>query len=131
MNKRIAVVSLLCGLALAGVAFGQAAVTRTVLQRSDLPESVSEGVQGVAEFPPGTALGRHTHAGVEMGYVLSGDLVISINGKEPLKLKAGDSYTIPAGVVHDAANNSSGVSKVLATWIVEKGKPLATPAPAP
>ena len=130
MNVRFVVLGVLCGVTLAVTAFGQATVTRTVLQRSDLPEAVSEGVMGIAEFPPGMALGRHSHPGVEIGYVLSGELLLSVDGKEPLKLKAGDSYTVPAGVVHDAAKAGAGVTKALASWMVEKGKPLATPAPA-
>ncbi len=132
MDRRILAAGLVIGgLALAGTALGQAAITRTVLQRADIPNTGYEGITGVAEIPAGLSLGKHTHPGVEIGYVLSGELVISVEGKERLKVKAGESYTIPAGVVHDAENTTKETTRALATWMVEKGKPLATPATKP
>ncbi len=113
----------------AGLALAQApAIKRTILQRADVAETGREVVLGMAEISAGGSTGRHTHFGVETGYVLEGTSMIEIEGEAPKMLKAGDSYMIPAGKVHDAKAHG-GTVKVLATYVVEKGKPLATPAP--
>ena len=79
------------------------------------------------EFAPGVAARRHTHPGEELGYVLEGTLVLEVEGQPPVTLKAGDVFFVPAGVVHDGRNVGSGPAKVLATYIVERGKPVAMP----
>ena len=103
------------------------AIKRTLLQKSDVGGGM-EAILGMAEIAEGGATGRHTHFGVETGYVIEGNGMLEIDGQAPIPLKAGDSYTIPAGKVHNAKALGPGASKVLATYIVEKGKPLATPA---
>ena len=103
-------------------------IKRTPLQRFDLSPD-REVIVGIAEIPPGMAAGRHTHFGPESGYVLEGSTSLEIEGETPKLLKAGDSYVIPAGKVHDAKAVGDKPVKVIATYIVEKGKPLATPAP--
>ena len=112
----------------AGITIAQApAIKRTLLQKGDL-DGNREVVLGMAEIPAGGAAGRHTHNGPETGYILEGSAMMEIEGEAPKMLKAGDSYFIPAGKVHDAKAHG-GATKVLATYVVEKGKPLATPAP--
>jgi quercetin dioxygenase-like cupin family protein len=81
-----------------------------------------------AAIAPNVSIGRHTHPGPESGYVLTGEAVLSVQGQPDRHLKAGDSYQIPAAVVHDARSGPHG-AKVIATYVVEKGKPLASPAP--
>ena len=132
-SKLIIAVTLSIG-ALAGV-FGiqpllaqQPGFSRTLLQKGDLSAPGREAVQVRAEFDPGVAAGRHTHPGEELGYILEGTLVVEMEGKTPLTLNAGDYFFVPAGVVHDGKNVGSGKAKVLATYVVEKGKPIATPA---
>jgi len=105
----------------------QPAFKRTPLQKQDLSVKGREAVQVLAEFAPGAAAGKHTHPGEELGYVLEGTLLLEIQGKPPVTLKAGDSFFVPAGVVHDGKNTGKGPAKVLATYVVEKGKPIATP----
>ena len=105
----------------------QPAFKRTPLQKQDLSVKGREAVQVLAEFAPGAAAGKHTHPGEELGYVLEGTLLLEIQGKPPVTLKAGDSFFVPAGVVHDGKNTGKGPAKVLATYGVEKGKPIATP----
>jgi quercetin dioxygenase-like cupin family protein len=61
--------------------------------------------------------------------VLEGQLELRIEGQPPRLVKAGESFFIPAGVIHDGTNTGSGKAIVFATYIVEKGKPIATPAP--
>ena len=82
----------------------------------------------VAEIPPGMAAGRHTHPGPETSYVVEGSASLEIEGETPRLVKAGDSFAIPAGKIHDAKVVGDKPVKVLATYIVEKGKPLASPA---
>jgi quercetin dioxygenase-like cupin family protein len=102
-------------------------IKRTLLQRTDVGNNM-EVILGLAEIAPGGSTGRHTHFGVESGYLIAGSASMEIEGETPKLLKAGDSYTIPANKIHDAKAVGDTPAKVLATYVVEKGKPLATPA---
>lgn len=104
-------------------------IKRMVLQRTDVPDTIYECVLGLAELAPGISIGRHTHQGVEVGYVAAGMLELTVEGQKTFTLRAGDSYTIQAGKIHDAKNTGSSIAKAMATWVVEKGKPLSQPAP--
>ena len=73
---------------------------------------------------PGAAFGRHTHPGEEIIYVLEGSLEYQVEGKSPVTLKAGDVFFVPAGTVHAARNVGSSPAAELATYVVEKGKPV-------
>ena len=110
------------------VAAQQPAFKRTVLQQSDLSAPGREVVQAVADFEPRATPGRHTHPGEEIGYILEGTFLVEQEGKAPVTLKAGGTFLIPAGTIHNATNTGGGPGKILATYIVEKGKALATPA---
>lgn len=105
----------------------QAGFTRVGLQTQDLSTPGKVAVQARAEFDPGVAAGRHTHPGEELGYVLEGQLELRIDGQPPKIIKAGETFFVPEGIVHDGINTGSGKAKVLATYVVEKGKPVATP----
>jgi quercetin dioxygenase-like cupin family protein len=114
--------------AIAGVAIAQQpGIKRTPLQKLDFPAGYNT-VTAIAEVPAGGAAGRHTHPGAETGYVLEGELELVIDGKPTVMVKAGESYQIPAGVVHDAKAGDKPF-KVLAIYVVDKSKPLASPAP--
>jgi quercetin dioxygenase-like cupin family protein len=103
-------------------------IKRTLLQRVDLEgHEAKECVLGSAEIPAGGAAGKHFHHGIEMGYVAEGEAEILVDGEAPKKVKAGESYLIPARRPHDARNTGAGPVKVVATYVVEKGKPLAEP----
>jgi len=104
----------------------QAGIKRTDLQRHDLSVPGREAVQVRVDIDPGVAFGRHTHPGEEIIYVLDGSLEYDIEGKPPMTLKAGDVLFIPAGTVHSAKNVGNVPASELATYIVEKGKPLLT-----
>ena len=131
---RLATVIVVTTLTLAGIVAGvsaqQAGFKRTVLQQGNLSVPGREVVQAVAEFQPTASVGRHTHPGEEVGYVLEGSIVLEQEGKPAVTLSAGQTFLIPAGTVHNATNSSSAPARVLATYIVEKGKPLATPVVA-
>lgn len=101
---------------------------RVELQRSDLSVAGREAVVARADFDPDGIVGRHSHPGEEMGYIIEGTVQLEIDGKPPVISKAGDVYFIPAGAVHAARNVGKTPAKVLATYIVVKGKPLTTMA---
>ena len=127
MKKITSAVGLLV-VAVAGTVLAQqAGFTRVALQTQDLSAPGRVAVQARAEFDPGVAAGRHTHPGEELGYVLEGELELRIDGQAPRTVKAGETFFVPAGLVHDGVNTGSSKAKVLATYVVEKGKPVATP----
>ncbi len=105
----------------------QAGFRRVELQRGDLSVAGREVVMVRAEFDPDGIVGRHTHPGEESTYVIEGSLLLEVDGKAPVTLNAGDTFFIPAGVVHSGKNVGKTTAKLLATYIVEKGKPLGTP----
>ena len=97
-------------------------------QKFDVPGTNYETIIGLAEIVPNVNIGRHTHPGPESGFMLEGDFVLLVEGNAPLPVKAGESYKVPPGAIHDARTGANG-AKVIATYVVEKGKPLATPTP--
>ena len=106
---------------------GASNIKRTPLQKFDVPGANSETIIGIAEIGPNVNIGRHTHTGPESGYVIEGEFELFVEGQPSRQLKVGDSYLVPSGAIHDARSGASG-AKVIATYVVEKGRPLATPA---
>ncbi|MEO8619603.1 MAG: cupin domain-containing protein [bacterium] len=101
-----------------------AGVTRIDLQRHDLSARGREVIQARVDIAAGMGSARHKHPGEEIIYVLEGRLEYTIDGKAPVTLKPGDVLFVPAGVVHSARNPGRVNGAELATYIVEKGKPL-------
>ena len=101
-------------------------LSRTDLQRHDLSVPGREVIQNRVDISPDAPPVRHKHPGEEIIYVLNGTLEYQIEGKPPATLKAGDVLFIPAGTVHAAKNVGSDTASELATYVVEKGKPLLT-----
>ena len=120
----VAVLIVGSGLALHVARAQQPGGKRTDLQRHDLSVPGREVVQARVELDPGVASGKHWHPGEEIIYVLEGSLEYEVEGKPPVRLKAGDVLFIPAGTIHAAKNVGSGNGAELATYVVEKGKPL-------
>ena len=127
-TRTIAVAALIVGsgLGLHMAVAQQSQIRRTDLQRHDLSVPGREVVQVLVELDPGVAFGRHWHPGEEIVYVVEGLLEYALEGKPPVTLKAGDVLFIPAGMPHAVTNVGSGNAAELATYIVEKGKPLLT-----
>jgi quercetin dioxygenase-like cupin family protein len=99
-------------------------IKRTDVLRSDFSVSGREVVQVLVEIAPGVAFPEHSHPGEEIAYVVEGSLEYALEGRPPVTLKVGDALFIPAGVPHAVKNTGSGKAVELATYIVEKGKPL-------
>ena len=128
MIKKILLGLTVAEIACAGAAIAQqSGIKRTPLQKLDFPAGYNT-VTAIAEVPAGGAAGRHTHPGAETGYVLEGELELLIDGQPPLKVKAGESYQIPEGAVHDAKAGDKPF-KVLGVYVIKAGQPLASPAP--
>ena len=102
----------------------QQGITRTDALRHDLSVPGREVIQVRVDFAPGAAFGNHSHPGAEVAYVLEGSLQYQFEGEPPVTLGAGKALFIPAGTVHAAKNVGPGNAAELATYIVEKGKPL-------
>jgi len=100
---------------------------RVELQKHDLSVAGHETVQARGDIDPGASVPKHTHPGEEVAYLLEGQVQLEVEGKPSVTLKAGDVFFIPAGQVHAAKNLGKVPVKILSTYIVEKGKPLATP----
>ena len=112
------------GLALHSASAQQQGVKRTELQRHDLSVPGREVLQVRVDLDPGVTFPQHSHPGEEVIYVLEGVWEYQVEGKGAMRLKAGEVLFIPAGVKHGAKNVGSGKGSELATYIVEKGKPL-------
>ncbi len=110
-----------------GVAQAQG-IKRTVVTKADVSVEGREAVVAKVELEPGVMAGRHSHPGDEISYILEGEGELLVDGEPPRKVKAGEAFVIPAGKVHDARNSGPGTMRLIGTYIVEKGKPLATPA---
>jgi quercetin dioxygenase-like cupin family protein len=123
----VAVLIVGSGLALYVAWAQQPGIKRTDLQRHDLSVPGREVIQVRVDFAPGAVAPNHTHPGEEIIYVLEGSLEYQVDGKPPVTLHAGDVLFIPAGTIHAAKNVGSGNGAELATYVVEKGKPLVVP----
>ena len=128
--RRMAVVAaVICasGLVLQVARAQQAGTKRIDLQRHDLSVPGREVIQTIVELDHGVTSSRHTHPGEEVVYVLEGaPLEYQVEGEPSVTLKPGDVLFIPAGAVHAAKNVGTRKGAELATYIVEKGKPLLT-----
>ena len=116
-------------LALQPVLAQLAGLQRTDLLRRDLSVAEREAIQVRVDFGPGTSAPAHTHPGEEIAYVLEGTLEYQIEGGTPITLHAGQSLFVPAGASHSARNVGSGKASELATYFVEKGRPLIVSTP--
>jgi quercetin dioxygenase-like cupin family protein len=116
----------LAALAGAGAHAQVAGLGRTDLLKENLATPGKELVQVRVDFAPGVQAPRHSHPGEEVAFVLEGTLEYRIDGQPPVTLKAGQALFIPAGAVHSARNVHGGESKELATYVVDKARPLVT-----
>lgn len=112
----------------AGIQAQWPGITRHDLQRHDLSAPGREVVQVRVDFAPGASAPRHSHHGEEIVYGIEGVMEYQIDGKPSVTIKAGEVVFIPAGAIHAVKNVGSGNAAELATYIVEKGKPLLVPA---
>ena len=106
-------------------------LTRSVVLKEDVSVPNREAVIARVEIAPGGVADWHTHPGDEISYVADGDIVLFVAGQPPRKISKGEGFVVPAGIVHSAKNEGTTPIKLVGVYVVEKGKPLASPAPAP
>jgi quercetin dioxygenase-like cupin family protein len=104
-------------------------IQRTILQRKDISMPGREAVIARVEIAPGASAGRHTHPGEEISYILEGEADILVEGQPVVHVKPGDSFIIPSGAIHDAHNTGTTPLRLVGVYLVDKSKPMATPAP--
>jgi quercetin dioxygenase-like cupin family protein len=107
---------------------GASDIKRTILQRFDVPGSNYETVIAFVEIAPNGVIGKHTHFGIDSGVLQAGELFLTAEGRSEQAVKPGDSWQIPPNTVHWGKAGPNG-AKIVNTYVVEKGKPLATPVP--
>ena len=103
-------------------------VTRKILSQTDGPMPGYVTVSAEVEIEPGVFVARHTHPGIESGYLLEGGIDLAIQGQPTRTLKPGDGFQVPAETPHAGGKNGDKKTRLVATYVVEKGKPLASPA---
>lgn len=101
-------------------------ITRTIKERFDVPDSGYETVVMLVEMAPHVNSGLHTHPGFDAAYLLEGNLTVLERGRPDKPIRPGDSWHVLPGAVHEVKVGDQP-AKVLAIYIVERGKPLATP----
>jgi len=100
---------------------------RTILKRIDGPAPGYETVDVKVEIEPGATIARHTHPGVESSYIVSGSTELTIDGEGTKTFSAGEAFQVAPGTPHGGKNGDQP-TVIAATYVVEKGKPLASPA---
>jgi quercetin dioxygenase-like cupin family protein len=132
MLKKIAICGALAALVAAGSPSAQqpqpSPIKRTILQRADVPGTNLEVIYATVEIAPGFKAGRHAHPGVVMAQVVEGDFWIHLDGQPEKVVRAGESLTLADRAIHNEGSTDKPV-KLNAVYVLEKGKPLASPAP--
>ncbi len=114
-------------LSLLAAAGASAQVKRTPVLTADVARPGHEAVVVRGEIGPGGTAARHTHPGDEISYVMEGEAELLVDGEPPRIVKAGEAFVVPAGKVHGARNPGAAPLRFVGVYVVEKGKPLATP----
>jgi quercetin dioxygenase-like cupin family protein len=105
-----------------------AGLKRTVLQKTEVPNTNYVTILAMVEIDAGASVARHTHPGVESTYVVEGGLELSVKGEPVKAVKPGDGFQVPPETPH-AARNGDKPTKLIVTFVVDRDKPLASPAP--
>jgi quercetin dioxygenase-like cupin family protein len=135
MLKQLLLVSSLSAVLVGGLAYAQQAplqpspVKRTPLGKVEVPGSNYEVVFGITELAPGFKSGRHSHPGHVLAYVAEGEFWYHIDGQPEKIYKVGEALQLPDRAIHNEGAAGSSPVKVMAVFVVEKGKPLVQPAP--
>jgi quercetin dioxygenase-like cupin family protein len=135
MLKKSLLVTVPLALALVGAAIAQQTsapvqpppVKRTPVGKVEVPGSNYEVITAVVELQPGFKAGRHTHPGSVMAQVIEGEFMLAIDGQPEKTFKAGQSLEVLDGAIHNEGAVGSNPAKLIAVYVVEKGKPLVQP----
>jgi len=115
------------GLVATQVAAQTGGLTRKMLGSIDYPGDGKVSILMTVEIAPDAVIARHTHPGVESSVIMEGEVMLEVEGQPARTYKAGEGFQVPPGVPH-GGRNGPATSRIAATFIVEKDKPLASPA---
>jgi quercetin dioxygenase-like cupin family protein len=107
---------------------GASALKRTPVLHADVTAPGREATVMRVELAPHSHSGRHTHPGDEISYVVDGDAELLIDGEAPKRVGPGQAFVVKQGQIHDLRNTGSTPVHLIGVYVVDKGKPLATPA---
>ena len=133
MLKKLGLFAILAAIAFAIPAAAQQApvapspVKRTPIGKVDVPGSNYEVITAMVEIQPGFKAGRHTHPGTVQAQVLEGEFMIQFDDQPERTFKAGQSVEVPNAAIHNEGAVGSAPAKLIAVYVVEKGKPLVSP----
>lgn len=105
----------------------QPPIKRDVVLKEDMSIPGREGVMVYVDIAPGAAEGKHTHPAEVYAFLLEGTILLEIDGKPTVTLKAGDIFHVPPNTIHQATNTGTTPVKLAVVFVAEKGKPLTTP----
>jgi quercetin dioxygenase-like cupin family protein len=120
---------LLIGIAVVPAQAADAPISRTLLQSAEAPDTAHSVQSYLVTVAAHAVVARHTHPGVEMGYCVSGTAMVLVAGQPDRLIKPGDSWAFPTGMPHSLINNGDAPAQLVVTYVVEKDKPLSSPAP--
>ena len=120
---------LLSGLAALPSKAAEAPITRTLLQSAEAPDTAHSVQSYLVTIASHAVVARHTHPGVEVGYCVSGALTVLVSGQPDRTVKPGDSWSFTSGAPHSLVNTGDAPAQLVVTYVVEKDKPLSSPAP--
>jgi quercetin dioxygenase-like cupin family protein len=101
--------------------------TKLLLKTTYSGDATKEALVLTAELAPHGTTGRHIHPGDEYGTVLEGELEVHVEGQEPRRIKAGEAYHNPKGIVHETRNPTASTTRLLSTFIIDKGQAVVQP----
>jgi quercetin dioxygenase-like cupin family protein len=128
LKPSTAVAASLLAVALLATAGASAQIKRMPVLTADVAAPGQHAVVVRGEIDGGVSAPRHTHPGDEISYVMEGEVELLIDGEPPRLVKAGEAFVVPAGKVHGARNPGTAPLRFLGVYVVDKSKPLATPA---
>ncbi len=127
--SRALMAGLLVALTMPSAWAADAPITRIPLQSAEAPDTAHSVQSYLVTVAPHAIVARHTHPGVEIGYCLSGSLVVSLAGQPDRTVQPGDSWAFAAGAPHSLANNGDAPARLVVTYVVDATKPLSSAAP--
>lgn len=107
---------------------GTSGVKRTILQKTEYPGDKYACILVSVDIEPNAQVARHTHPGIESALLTAGGGTLSVKGQADRLVKVGEGFQIPPETPHSLRNGPEA-TRIAITYIVEKDKPLASPAP--
>jgi quercetin dioxygenase-like cupin family protein len=86
----------------------KATSTSPTLRTPGQPRTIGRAVHAVrVDYGPGGFSRVHRHPAGAYVYVIDGSVMFRLGGREPVLLKAGDSFYEPPGALHSVSRNAT------------------------